>query len=98
MVRKFGRFLGVARPVAEFQAAGVEDPFMAVVPFHNGYSASVVRHSFSYGGRDGLMEIAVLDADGELVYDTPVTDDVEGWLTDEMVLVLLEQIEALPAR
>ena len=31
-----------------------------------------------------------------LCYDTPVTSDVEGYLTPEKVTELLQQIEALP--
>ena len=53
--------------------------------FENGYGVSVVRHSFSYGGEAGLYELAVLDVDGEITYDTPVTDDVIGHLTPEGV-------------
>lgn len=63
--------------------------------FPNGYGASVVSHANSYGGRDGLYELAVIDAGGELCYDTPVTSDVEGWCTEERVEQLLAQIEAL---
>ena len=51
--------------------------------FDNGYGVSVVSHSYSYGGRDGLYEIAVLDSNDELTYDTPVTNDVIGYLTEE---------------
>ena len=49
--------------------------------FDNGYGASVVQHDYSYGGKDDKYEIAVLDQDGELCYDTPITSDVIGYLT-----------------
>ena len=49
--------------------------------FDNGYGASVVKHDYSYGGKDDKYEIAVLDQDGELCYDTPITSDVIGYLT-----------------
>lgn len=65
--------------------------------FDNGYEASVVRHPYSYGGRNGLWELAVIHG-GHLCYDTPVTPDVEGHLSWEAVEVLLEAINALPAR
>jgi hypothetical protein len=55
---------------------------MVRVHFGNGYGASVVRSAYSYGGRDGLYELAVL-AGNTLCYDTPITDDVEGHLTPE---------------
>lgn len=67
--------------------------------FDNGYGASVVQHRFSYGGEEGLFELGVLsfsdDGKWGLIYDTPITDDVLGWLTDEDVEAVLKQIEAL---
>lgn len=65
--------------------------------FPNGYGASVVRHAFSYGGSAGFYELAVLH-DGEIVYDTPITNDVIGWLTMARVGDLLHDIAALPPR
>jgi len=67
----------------------------ARIMFENGYGVSVVCHSFSYGGKNGLYEIAVLDTDGELTYDTYVTNDVIGHLTPEQVTGIMEQIQAL---
>ena len=66
----------------------------------NNYGASVVCHSFSYGGKQGLYELAVVyfadESDNfEIVYNTPITDDVIGNLTDEQVMDYLSQIEAL---
>lgn len=69
----------------------------ARIGFPNGYGASVVRGEFSHGGRDGLYELAVT-AGNEIVYDTPITDDVLGHLTPDDVTKVLGQIEALPAR
>ena len=71
------------------------DDVQARVDFDNGYGASVIRGPFSYGGEDGLYELAVMDKDG-LCYDTPVTTDVEGRLTEDDVTTLLAQIKALP--
>jgi hypothetical protein len=68
--------------------------------FGNGYGASVVRSKFSYGGTSGLWEICVVLWDGQMyepIYDTPITDDVVGWLSDSDVAELLSQIEALPS-
>jgi hypothetical protein len=67
----------------------------ARIMFENGYGVSVVCHSFSYGGEKGLYEIAVLDTDGEITYDTDVTDNVIGHLTPEKVTEIMEQIQAL---
>jgi hypothetical protein len=63
--------------------------------FENGYGVSVVRHSFSYGGEAGLYELAVLDVDGEITYDTPVTDDVIGHLTPEGVTEKMAFLQVL---
>jgi len=64
-------------------------PFMvgkkARMHFNNGYGVSVVSHNFSYGGKDGLYELAVLDSNGELTYTTPITSDVLGYLTPDDV-------------
>ena len=63
--------------------------------FKNGYGASVVKHEGSYGGKSGLWELAVLDAEGHLCYDTEITDDVIGHLNDPQVDALLNQIANL---
>jgi hypothetical protein len=67
----------------------------AKMMFENGFGASIIRSSFSYGGNKGLYEIAVLDTDGELTYDTDVTDNVIGHLTPEQITKIMEQIQAL---
>lgn len=63
--------------------------------FPNGYGASVISHKYSYGGSDGLWEIAVL-RDDEITYDTPLTSDVLGYLTESDVLLYLDEIKGLP--
>ena len=68
-----------------------------VIEFPNGYSASVVSHDMSYGGHAGLFEIAVLYGD-DIAYDTPVTNDVVGYLDFQGVIDTLQKIKSLPAR
>ncbi len=63
--------------------------------FANGYGASVVRNDISYGHETGLWELAVLGRDGRLTYDTPITSDVIGHLTEDDVAKVLGKIEAL---
>lgn len=65
--------------------------------FPNGYSVSVVRGDFTYGGREGLYELAVLH-DGAIVYDTPVTNDVLGWLGEGDVTERMNEVATLPRR
>jgi len=67
----------------------------ARIMFENGFGASVVCHSFSYGGDAGLYELAVLDNDGEITYETDVTDDVIGHLTPEQVTETMAFIQVL---
>ena len=69
--------------------------YKKVYQFSNGFGASVICSDFSYGGRNGLFEVAVLDRDGNISYDTPITADVIGWLTFSDVAELLHKIENL---
>ena len=75
--------------------SGYHDGLNSRIHFENGFGASVVRHDFSYGGREGLFELAVL-FDNEIHYDNPVSGgDVRGYLTEEEVSELLIQIQNL---
>jgi len=58
--------------------------------FPNGYGASVVNHQFSYG-----LELAVLNSDGHITYDTTITNDVLGDLNPETLHEALMQIKKL---
>jgi hypothetical protein len=62
--------------------------------FENGYEASVVKSEYSYGGRDGLYELAIFK-DDEICYDTPITDDVIGYLTEDDVTETFVKIQEL---
>ena len=63
--------------------------------FPNGYGASVIKNSVSYGGKSGLYELAVLNKDGKIIYDTPITDDVLGYLTLLDVTKHLKEVKNL---
>ena len=63
--------------------------------YDNGYGASVVQHSGSYGGQNGLYEIAVLDSNGEMSYTTPITDDVIGYADEVKLYDTLDRIKSL---
>jgi len=61
------------------------DGIMTREHFDNGYGVSVVRTPSSYGGKNGLYELAVLK-DGEIHYDNPIAKgDVVGYLREEDV-------------
>ena len=66
-----------------------------IYEFENGYGASVIKHDASYGGKQGLYEIAVLDSKGEFCYTTDITDDVVGHATEETVYKTLDRIKSL---
>jgi hypothetical protein len=93
----FGRHATVDRSDAAIVGLDLgDDKALYEIQFGNGYGASIVRNSFSYGGRAGLYEVAVLHG-GNLCYTTPVTQDVVGFLTKNGVAEVLDQIAALPA-
>jgi len=77
----------------------INDSFMIGVKscmmFDNGFGVSVVSHTYSYGGNKGLYEVAVLDSNGELTYDTPVTNDVIGYLDKSEVTDVMEEVQKL---
>ena len=69
-----------------------------VFRFPNGYGASIVTSPGAYGG----LELGVLEFDGpsaldyDLTYDTPVTNDVLGYLEPAALESILDAIAALP--
>lgn len=66
-----------------------------VFTFDNDYGASVIKHRYSYGNENDLFELAILDKNGEITYDTYITNDVLGWLTNEEVIECFKQIQSL---
>jgi hypothetical protein len=79
----------------EFKPHPMGSGIISRIKFDNGYGASVVKGPRTYGGDQDLYELAVLDNNDDLTYDTPVTSDVEGYLTEEDVTILLKQIQNL---
>lgn len=76
-----------------FEQHSMHDGIGARMHFENGFGVSVVRHEFSYGGRDGLFELAVL-FDNEIHYDNPVAmGDVVGYLRPEDVTDAMSLIQ-----
>ncbi len=70
-----------------------------VFRFENGYGASIIKHWFSYGHENDSWELAILKFDGDetshICYDTELTDDVIGYLSDERVRSYLGDIKEL---
>ena len=70
--------------------------FFKKVFFENGWGVSVASHKNSYGGDEGLFEVAVIDSDGELRYDSGVTEDVFGWQDFSGVADIMVRVKQLP--
>lgn len=62
--------------------------------FPNGYGVSVIFGGGAFSELGKPYELAVMK-DGALCYDTEITDDVLGCLTESEVSELLERIEGL---
>lgn len=77
----------------------LHDGIQYIARFENNYGASIVKHSFSYGGKNGLYELAVIsfkdDGKFDLCYSTPITSDVLGYLNECEIDALLKEIEEL---
>lgn len=71
--------------------------------FENNYGASVIKRYGSYGFEDDLFELAVIKFDKpsklygswHFTYDTSITSDVIGYLTNNDVLRYLIKIQRL---
>lgn len=64
------------------------------VPNHSDMEVSVIRSSMTYGGSEGLFELAMLKNE-RCIYDTPITNDVIGLLDEEDVLGILEDVQRI---
>ena len=81
------------RDMTEGEVPGVG----VAVLFPNGYGADIVRHQHSIGG-PGSWELAVTDCRGHLIYDTPITDNVIGYLDEKEVIDICRDINDLPSQ
>jgi hypothetical protein len=70
--------------LANFEKMSAFDGTQVVLQFGDEYELSVVSHSGSYGGRDGLYEIATYKhgSQTEMPGITAVGDTVKGYLTE----------------
>ena len=83
--------------ITKFENGSANDGVQFIWTFENGYGASVVCHSYSYGGERGLYELAVLWCD-DIDYSTDITHDVLGHLTPHEVTIYLDRIAGLPPK
>lgn len=73
---------------------GEEYGIVSRTEFDNGYEVSVVKSKYTYGGDNGLYELAIFK-NGEICYDTPITNDVIGYLRPIDVTDVMEKIQKL---
>ena len=69
-----------------------------ILKFSNNFGASIVKFYGSYGYDEGLFELAVIKFEGEdfnLTYNTPITDDVLGYLSRQDCIDTLDKIKNL---
>ena len=84
-----------------YKFMGSDESFHYIFRFENGYGASIIKHMGSYGYAEDEFEMAVIYFEGDeygIIYNTPITDDVLGYLNNEEVLEYLEKIKNLDRR
>lgn len=84
------------------------DGLHAVIFFPNGYGVSVVRFKTSmisgygsYTSNETEWELAVIHGNAKsftLIYDTDITGDVLGYLSDNEVTETMKKVQDLPVR
>ena len=62
--------------------------------FDNGYGVSVICGDLFYSNGVDTYELAVLK-DGKICYDTPITDDVIGYLSEDEVTEVMKRVQRL---
>jgi hypothetical protein len=83
-----------------------KDDLNGIAAFHlfpNHYGVSVVKNPYSYGGREGKYELAILvmkpsDEYSELCYDASIANDIIGHLSEQAVTDIMQQVSKLPTR
>ena len=71
------------------------DAKKAFCKFDNGYGVSVVFGDMFYSNGIDTYELAIFKGD-EICYDTDITDDVMGYLTNLEVTEIMKKVQELP--
>jgi hypothetical protein len=87
----------------DFQPHSVGDGISGKIFFDNGYGVSVVRFKIndrysSYTNNENEWELAILfgnEKEWELTYNTPITNDVIGWLSEDKVTDIMKKVQEL---
>lgn len=86
--------------IVEFKEGTLNGGPHYVIVFKNGWGASIISNPYSYGGEQGLMEMALIEiiniVNGKIAYhlryDKKLFKDVLGWLEDSDVIASLKYI------
>jgi len=68
----------------------IHNGYQLLFSFSNLFGASAIKHDYSNG-----LEIAVLDSNGTITYDTPITSDTLGHLSNDQANDILGKISRL---
>jgi hypothetical protein len=77
-----------------FKAHPIGNGLQAVEEFKNEYGVSVIKFAGSYGYASDLWEVAIL-YDGDITYNTYITDDVLGHQTEDQVNDIMKRVQQL---
>ena len=85
--------------LADFEKQPLYDGVQVVLKFGDQYDLSIVSHEFSYGGKNGAYEIAVIDSKAceqvNLPGITSEHDTVKGWLTEFHVDSIIKKMHSI---
>ena len=78
----------------KFELHPIGSGMRATADFDNGYSVSVVCGDLFYSNGMDTYELAILK-DRHICYNTPITDDVIGYLSEDEVTEVMKRVQEL---
>ena len=77
-----------------FKETKTPDGIQSILKFGEEYELSIVKSDFSYGGKNGLYEIAVFKGDGQVTMPgiTEDHDTVKGYLSEDEVVGIIKKM------
>lgn len=101
-INSFKDLVFIPHPIAEeakklplYLAKKYAESKQAKMEFKNGYGVSVLFGSMFYSNGIDTYEVGILK-DGALCYNTPITNDVIGYITADEVTDIMRKIQELP--
>ena len=74
---------------------GIDYGKQAKLKFPNNYSVSVIIGDIWYSDGISTYELAILDSHNNLCYNTPITDDVLGYLSPKEITIAMKKVQKL---